>query len=348
MHSLSLIIKFVSRVFPLVSEELGQWRRFAAERAEGELQIQALASIRDKKFHCQGGSIYSLYPGTPTGDLIRLIVALQTISDYLDNLCDRAGITDETAFRQLHLAMTDALNPAKSPSDYYRYYPYANDGGYLAALVKTCQDIISGLPAYDQVQDYVLELASLYSELQTYKHIDWACREARMLRWAEPHLRRYPGITAWEFAAATGSTLGMFMLCALAANPRLERDEAASAFNAYFPWITGLHILMDYFIDRNEDRTGGDLNFVAYYLSEADVKTRLTLFWQQAMSHAKQLKEPVFQQTVVRGLFAMYLSDPKADAPAEKPIKDALLDEAGTYTRLLYNLCRLLRKRGIL
>jgi tetraprenyl-beta-curcumene synthase len=47
------------------------------------------------------------------------VVALQTISDYLDNLCDRRG-SPTGRFRQLHLAMTDALDPAGETHDYYR------------------------------------------------------------------------------------------------------------------------------------------------------------------------------------------------------------------------------------
>lgn len=29
----------------------------------------------------------------------------------------------------------------------------------------------------------------------------------------------------------------------------------------YFPYIQGLHILLDYLIDQEEDKAGGDLNF---------------------------------------------------------------------------------------
>jgi len=348
MNSLSLIIQFVLKAFPAVKKELACWHSYACQHGEEELSRQALASIEHKTFHCLGGSIYSLYPGVSAQQLIRLIVALQTISDYLDNLCDRAGITDEQAFRQLHLAMTDALSPHNELHDYYKYYPYQNDGGYLNALVRTCQQQISLLPAYHLVEPYTKELAELYSKLQTYKHIDISIREQRMLTWAQPYRFPYPGINPWEFSAATGSTLGMFMLCALASDPKLTQKQADQIFAAYFPWICGLHILLDYFIDRAEDQAGGDLNFVSYYQSEEQVLERLTLFWHKALEQADTLTEKRFHKTVIQGLFAMYLSDPKTDNPPEKAIRDALLRSAGPYTRLLYGLCKLLRRRGIL
>jgi tetraprenyl-beta-curcumene synthase len=348
MHSVLLILKFVRNVFPIVDKELGCWQQFAASHGQSELSCQALSSIRDKKFHCQGGSIYGLYPKTPLFAMTRLIVALQTISDYLDNLCDRAGITDEQAFRQLHFAVTDALQPDKPPENYYQYYPFQDDGGYLTSLVAACQREIVELPSYRLVQKHTLTLGNLYSELQTYKHLDWSVRETAMRSWIEPQLSRYPGISIWEFAAATGSTLGMFVLCALAANPHLTQEEADHAFAAYFPWICGLHILLDYFIDREEDRVGGDLNFVAYYSSDQQAEDRLRLFWHQALASAQSLPEASFHETVVRGLFAMYLSDPKTNYPPEQEIRSSLLRSAGPYTNLLYTLCRLLRRQGVL
>lgn len=346
--STTLVIKFVKKVFPQVDGELALWKHFAEHHGCPELSAQALTSIGDKRFHCQGGSIYSLYDQVSTRDFTRLVVALQTISDYLDNLCDRAGIADEQAFRQLHLAMTDALDPAESMKDYYQYYPYKDDGGYLASLVSACRDEVSRLPSYDRVKPEILKLASLYSHLQTYKHLDPAIREAKMTAWINKHLTAYPGITPWEFAAATGSTLGMFMLCAAASDPKLTDGEALRLSNAYFPWISGLHILLDYFIDAAEDAENGDLNFTAYYADEAEKLARLSLFCNQALSQARQIPHPIFTTTVIYGLLAMYLSDPKADGPGAAAIRNQLLHLGGPYVAFMHKLCRLFRKRNIL
>lgn len=346
--SLGLITKFVRQVFPLVESNLAGWQQYVNTNCPPELAELALASIRDKKFHCQGGSIYSLSNGVNTRPFVRLVVALQTISDYLDNLCDRAGVADEQAFRQLHLAMTDAFDPESLFHDYYAYYPYKNDGGYLDALVTTCREEIARLPSFGIVKPLVLDLAKLYSDLQTYKHLDLKIREQKMQTWAENRLADYPNLTVWEFAAATGSTLGIFMLCAIAADSKLTEDTAQKTFSGYFPWICGLHILLDYFIDLTEDRSHGDLNFVAYYKNGQETLSRLTYFWQQALFNARDLPDPVFAETIVHGLLAMYLSDPKTAAGPEREVKTALLGSAGGYTRFVYALCRLLRRQQLL
>ena len=358
INSLTLIRTFVQTIFPQISRELDGWANYAETYAGPELKEQALSSIKHKKFHCQGGSIYSLYRGVHTVDFITLIVALQTISDYLDNLCDRAGIADEQAFRQLHQAMTDALDPEAIPQNYYAFYPFTDDGGYLTKLVTTCQQKIKGLPSYQLVKTDLLKLACLYSDLQTYKHLDVRIRKQKMTDWLDQHHDSYPQITQWELAAATGSTLGMFMLCAAASDKNLTATDAANISRAYFPWISGLHILLDYFIDIEEDKANGDLNFVAYYANEDQILSRLTLFTEQAFLQAQTLPQPLFHKTVVQGLLAMYLSDPKTNPPTKQglgvdlegevilhfgSIKKSLLKTAGWYTTFIYLLCRLLR-----
>lgn len=348
LRSLSLVTRFVTTVFPQVSRELTIWQQHAAACPEQELAKQALASIRHKKFHCLGGSIYSLYPNSSRQSLLRLIVALQTISDYLDNLCDRTGIYDETAFHQLHLAMTEALDPDAGISDYYAAYPLKEDGGYLTALVTACRREAASLPAYQLVKPHVLQLANLYSTLQTLKHLHPAVREEKMLSWINTLLPAYPNLNPWEFAAATGSTLGMFMLCAAASNAALTSQQAAALQQAYFPYIAGLHILLDYYIDAAEDREHGDLNFVAYYKNSRQTAERLVWISRQALTVANSLPEPVFHNSVVKGLLAMYLSDPKTTPLPERTIKNALLKQAGRYTQVLYSICRGLRLARIL
>lgn len=206
-----LIYSFIRTVFPEVKSQLQDWEHRASHCPDQVLADQAIASIRHKEFHCLGGSIYALYPGVRTKEVIEFVVAYQTISDYLDNLVDALEIHDELAYGQLHLAMTEALDANAKCSDYYAYYPYHEDGGYLKALVQTCQRRVQDLPSYPTIKGSMLELAELYAMLQTTKHLQPSVREEKMLRWLNQLLSNYPGLSPWELAAATGSTLGIFI-----------------------------------------------------------------------------------------------------------------------------------------
>ncbi|WP_088226733.1 tetraprenyl-beta-curcumene synthase family protein [Desulfosporosinus sp. FKB] len=340
----TLIYNFVTKVFPMVKEELMIWQQRAELIPDSRLSRQAQESIRLKAFHCQGGSIYALYPGANLRETVRFIVAYQTISDYLDNLVDSLDVENEMAFAQLHLAMEEALLPKVDLSDYYKYYPYQQDGGYLEQLVRTCQASLKDLPSYDLVQETVLDLARLYSKLQTYKHLAAAQRESVMLQWIEPYTKLYPAITAWEFAAATGSTLGIFRLYAASHDVHLREDDIAKTRQAYFPWICGLHILLDYFIDLREDRETDQLNFVAYYSSSERVSVRLKLFVRKSLEQAASLRFVKFERAVVQGLLAMYLSDGKSQDREIRLITRQLLNGNGVGVKVLFWLCSQLRK----
>ncbi len=323
------LARFVLQAFPAVSRELKSWEIAAGHCPDTQLREHALSSIKHKRFHCQGGSIFAAWvPGACRVNLIRAIVALQTISDYLDNLCDRAGVQDEECFRQLHRAFLDAITPGAGCTDYYRRYPYHEDGEYLASLVSACQSAVSGLPFYSSVKEAVLELAGLYCTLQVYKHLEPTVREKRLIDWLEPYLVRLDRqLFWWELAAATGSTLGIFALLALAAKTEARKargreargrffcfpiaDRADEICRAYFPWITGLHILLDYFIDQQEDIDGGDLNFAGYYTDPSQTVQRLKYILEKPLSEAGRFSEPLFHLLVIKGLLAMYLSDPK-------------------------------------
>ncbi len=364
MRRLGLVARFVACVFPEVERELRFWRLRLEAAGDPELRRQGLASIVKKRFHAQGGSIYALSaapvaawtnkqdgcPATAAQDdahgLVPFIVAFQTISDYLDNLCDRAGCLDTAAFRQLHRAFTDALDPGSGIADHYRFYPCCDDGGYLTALVEQCRRFLRRLPAYGLIQDDLLRFAGLYSDLQTFKHTFQSQREGLLQDWFTAHAAVYPDLDWWEFAAATGSTLGIFALCAAATNPNLTTEAVGRLSSGYFPWISGLHILLDYFIDQAEDEAGGDLNFVSYYQDAGRCQERLLLFLQRSLECAAALPNTLFHATVIRGLPAFYLSDPKVNAQGFDHIAAALLSAGGRETLSMYRACRLLRRFG--
>jgi tetraprenyl-beta-curcumene synthase len=77
------------QVRPRVHAELRAWTDRARKIPSPGLREQALSSIAAKAFHCEGGGVYSLLAGDHSREAVRFIVAYQTMSDYLDNLCDR-------------------------------------------------------------------------------------------------------------------------------------------------------------------------------------------------------------------------------------------------------------------
>jgi tetraprenyl-beta-curcumene synthase len=156
--------------------------------------------------------------------------------------------------------------------------------------------------------------------------------------------RSHPSLYWQEFAAACGSTLALFELMALAARDTLSPEQVKRSLNAYFPWICSLHILLDYFIDRQEDLEGGDLNFTFYYEDKEEMLERLKLLVRQSHFYASLLPDSALAKTIVEGLLALYLSDPKVKQQAIQQNAFELLAESGPPAFRSYKLCQVVRK----
>ena len=334
--------RFILRVHPDVQHYLGAWRQMAETIPDAELRKQALMSLRTKAFHCEGGAIYALLAGSYYHEALRFIIAYQTISDYLDNLCDRSTSLDPEDFRALHESMLHALTPGTGDVNYYRFRKEQDDGGYLSALVQTCRDMLDKLPAYPIIVPFLHELARYYCELQVHKHVRPEERLPRLKHWFDINRGQLPEMKWNEFAASAGSTLGIFCLVAYASGDDCSADLARQIKNAYFPWVQGLHIMLDYLIDQAEDRIGGDLNFCSYYPDNDEMLARLKYLFAEAEISVARLPDAGFHLMVNRGLVGMYLADRKVSQQKEvREVAKKMIQCGGMLSKIAFSYYRI-------
>jgi tetraprenyl-beta-curcumene synthase len=311
MRPITLMSRVYRIILPAAHKELAYWKSRAEKIPNPELRAQALASIEHKTFHCEGGAILALTAKKDYKKAIKFIVAYQTISDYLDNLCDRSTSLNPEDFAALHESMADALvlNPDKK--NYYRLRADQDDDNYLYDLSETCRSVLREMTHYEEIKDYLLELCQYYCELQIHKHVKHEERVPRLEKWFHLNQHHLPEMEWYEFSACSGSTLGIFCLISYALRDDFQQSDADNIRNGYFPYIQGLHILLDYFIDQEEDIAGGDLNFCSYYDSQETLFRRLKHFVVEADRHTEFLPHKNFHRLINRGLLGIYLSDEK-------------------------------------
>jgi tetraprenyl-beta-curcumene synthase len=308
----SATARYLTRVLPESGRALAAIRRRAQAIPDPDLREQALASIDDKAYHVQGGCILATFMRTTAARrYVAIVAALETIYDYLDNLCDRLPGVSETAFATLHGSLIDALDDRREPADYYRDGPPGDDGGYLRSLVDAARAGLRELPNYVTVRERLVEVARFYAELQVLKHGPAGARERRCGAWYARNRERFPGLAWWEFAAACGSSLPVFALIELASRERLDAGEIDATLAAYFPGVSAIHILLDYFIDQAEDREHGELNFVACYASSGDAVLGLGRLVRATLARVRTLAGAAQHRFVVEAMCVFYLTHPK-------------------------------------
>lgn len=311
-RGLASMARFLTSVVPRASTALATIRRVALAIPDDGLREQALASIDQKAYHVLGGAILATFlPNDAAARYVRIVAPLETIYDYLDNLCDRLPGVDERAYPSLHDALLDAVDNRRPLADYYRDGPFADDGGYLRRLVLDVRAELVRLPNYEAVREPLRAIAQLYTELQTHKHGSAERREAVCSAWYAGYRDRFPGLYWWEFAAACGSSLPVFALVYLASRTDLADGAIEATLAAYFPNVSALHILLDYFIDQAEDREHRELNFVACYATNGEAVERVSRLVATTSARLQTLANGEFHQFVLQAMCLFYLTHPK-------------------------------------
>lgn len=305
------LLRFLRTIVPLASNDLDDIAAAAQRIPDLALRAQALASVRLKSYHVAGGCILATFlPPDAARAYVALVAPLESIYDYLDNLCDRHQSVAPEAYPVLHRAIADALDPHASPRDYYACGPAGDDGGYLRGLVTRTQLALGRLPGYRALLPGFAEAASLYAEMQTYKHLPPGRREEACVAWFE-HRRdaRSDGLTWYEFACAAGSQFQVY-------GPLYEcfagrRDAVTAAYDGYFPAVAALHVLLDSYIDQREDREHGELNFATLYASPQRLRERVAELARRARTHFSRLPDGADHLFVLRVMALFYLTHPK-------------------------------------
>jgi tetraprenyl-beta-curcumene synthase len=167
----------------------------------------------------------------------------------------------------------------------------------------------------------------------------------RLAVWFDTHRDHLPEMSWYEFAACAGSTLGIFCLVAHAFREDCSPELVERIKDAYFPWVQGLHILLDYLIDQEEDRVGGDLNFCSYYPDGNEMTARLMHFYKQADRSISRLPNARFHHMINRGLLGMYLADKKVDQQKDvRKVAKKMIRQGGLVTIFFFLHCWIYRR----
>jgi tetraprenyl-beta-curcumene synthase len=363
---------------PAVSEEVRAWRVRARAIPDVSLRTDALDSIARKRPHADGAALFWILPRRRDPTLLRLLVAYQTIWDYLDNVSERGAHLGERNGRLLHSALVQALDPQVQICDHYRHHLCSDDDGYLQVLIEACREACLELPSYERVRAPVLAEAARCA-IQSLNHDpDPASRDMALRAWATAELCRMEaseaglaGVEAeggmveaglaesegeaglakpeawpaesfcwFELTAAASASLVPHALLALAAEPTCGHDQIAAAHAAYLPWASLATAMLDSYADRLDDAAAGEHSYIAHYRDEEEAVRRVSEIVDRAARAVGDLSGGHRHAIVVACVVAMYLSKDGARVPAARAATRRLTRSGGSLARLLVPVLR--------
>ncbi len=275
--------------------------------------------------------------------MLKLLVAYQVMWDFLDSVSERGACAGQANGSQLHRALVDALDPEAPISDYYRYNPWKEDGGYLVTLVEICRRMCVELPSYRQVRSLMLSGVERCA-IQSLNHEpEPSRRNAALKAWAEREFPRERTLSWFELTAAAGAFMPHVLL-ALATEPSCDQHEVAVVHATYFPWVSLAISMLDSYIDQIDDFVGDGHSYMSHYASDAIALERLAAVIRQMVNDAASLPNGHRHMVLTEGIVAMYLSTSSVDTPGMSESTRMLAQASGSLTRLLLPVARMWRR----
>lgn len=324
---------------PAVTRETQAWRARAAVTPDAAIRRDALEALGRKRGHSDGAALFCILTPNRNGDLLRLLVAYETIWDFLDSANEHGAASGQRNGRQLHQALIDAADPVRSIPNYYRHHPWEEDGGYLRTLVEHCRDVSARFPSYGAVRAQVVKEAIRAQVLAINHDLDPTCRDTDLRAWAARQRPVALDVEWFELSGAASASLTIHALFALANSPTCNACDVALVCRAYFPWISAATTMLDSYVDQAEDRANGDHSYIAHYPS-TDIARRVRSLIRRSFHEASLLPDAERHTLIVACMLAMYLSKATHTPLADRA---SFVHAGGTLTRTLLPIFRLWR-----
>ncbi len=326
------VLRYLTGILPLVRRELAYWQARAHEIPNPVLRADAIAGL-SKRGNLEGAALFAvLAPRSHRRETVRALVAFQAAYNYLDTIAEKASTDPVANGRQLHLSLLVALDPDAGQPDYYALHPQRDDGGFLEALADTCRTALAKFPSYAAVSATCSAAGARIVAFQSLNLTERQGGHEGLERWARDQAPKGSGLDWWQAAAAEGSSLAVHALIATAANPGVRHQDAEAIDAAYFPWICGLHSLLDSLVDVAEDEHAGQRNLLSYHASTGQAAFGMGFLAQRATNACRHLPSELQHRVILNAMIGYYLSSPEASTPYARDISGSV---AGTVGPLL-------------
>jgi tetraprenyl-beta-curcumene synthase len=317
-------------VFPCVRREVAGWRRRACEIPDPVLRRTAIENLTAERLNLDGAAAFAAFvPDVHRAAVVRSQVALQVAYDYVDTLAEQLCRDPVRNGEHLHRALGAAVDLDGPRIDYYAHHSRREDGGYLYDIIEACRAGLRTLPSYASIAAPLRRATARIASYQSLNLGESRGGHTALEHWARAHRPPGSGLRWWEVAASAGSSLGIFVLIASAAERVVHAEEAAVLESVYFPWIGSLHTLLDSLVDRQEDAAIGQRSLLDYYSSPVEAAARLGLLAGESLSRIRKLPRGGQHALVLAGMASHYLSMPEAFKPDALPTARSVLGAIG-------------------
>jgi tetraprenyl-beta-curcumene synthase len=270
--------------------------------------------------------------------LLRLLVAYEAILEFLDDLDERTTYAGEGNSTQLHRALAEAVSLNTQLSDYYRYHPDKDDGGYLRAFVEVCRQDCASLPCYPAISQLVIREANR-ARVLALNHSAQR-REDELRKWTEQEFMGCKCDNWFELSGAATASLTVHALLAIAADSLCVPSAIDKVQSTYFPWLSLTATMLDSYVDWFEDNANGDHSYIGYYPNIDVALRRIEELIKRSAREALGIRDGHRHAVILACMVAMYMSRDSACTTKRQTTTRRIVLAGGSLTKLLLPILR--------
>lgn len=321
-----------------VRDELRGWRARAQAIPDPVIRRDAIAAHDEKRVLVDGAALFWTLPRRRRPELLRLLVAFQTLANYLDNASERAAAAGDVGPGTASVLVA-ALDLDRSSSVHRPLRVGRDDGGYLAALGAACRAGCATLPGYGTARELLLCQAARARSLDIEHEPDPGRRLKRMREFAATEYGTVTDTTCCESVAGSSSLLTTIAVLAVASDENATHRELRATVDAYRSAAI-VSALLDNYVDQLDDAASGAHNYLDYYPSSAVAVQRLATLIDRMLRQLGTLENAERHLVIACSMTAMFLSSDSARSVVLAQDTKRLSESSGTLTRALIPVLR--------
>jgi tetraprenyl-beta-curcumene synthase len=311
-------VRYWRTVAPLARAELRAWERRAHAIAREEEREVALEKLRRESFNGEVAATLAVFaPVSKRADVVRTIVALEVLYDYLDGLAALPSLDalrdGEEIFRPFVAAFAEPDDEAAAAG--------GDDGqepSYAIELARAVQRGLAHLPASRALLPAMRSAARRTAEGRIRSHATRDHGEAQLEAWAT-RAAVGSGLEWPEFAAgAAASVLAVHALIAAAADERSTAADGADIEGAYLT-ISAVSTMLDSANDYERDMSTRRPIAIDWY-GEVDIPASIASLARRSLAHTASIRDGARHTMIASGVIAYYTSPPEASSARVRPI----------------------------
>jgi len=315
-----------------VRRELARWASATQAIDDTGTRRAVLAAMDEGRALVDGAALFWTLPEHRSIEVLRLLVALQTLLNVMDVALERDAIAMGRP-RPWTNVVRDALDLTRPPPHARDLEMLPGSEAWIGDLVAACRAGCRRLPGYAQAHAVLARETARAVSFEIEHDTDSRRRRRDMDDFARQHFAE-EGLAPWELVGGASSLMAAMAVLAYAGLRDVEAHELVSIADAYVS-VGSAAALLDSYADIEEDHHLGTHNWFAYYDDEDAAVARTGELLSRATRDVSALRDGERHLVLVGCMASLALTGGSSRSARRRASTARLVQSGGPMTAVL-------------